>query len=235
MPVPRSKTKGNKTKITSVNKRSLDRMIYKVSASGLKFKSLITLTYGQNFPINGRKVKADLNTFMVYLKRSFGNFSYVWFLEFQTRGAPHIHIINTLPSPDDCKRELMATIWADIAEDGNWHYTEVKPPYKKSEAGYGMSTKDSVFRQHRRKRNWEALRKQDGGIRYMLKYASKQYQKRVPKNYRDVGRFWSTSRDVAPSGGIEVPMTEAEVRLLLSSVGRNFDSFAVLPRIIFLP
>lgn len=235
MPIPKSRRKPNKQKISKTTRRSLDKMIFTVGSSLVRFTSLITLTYGQNYPVNGRRVKADLNQFLVYIKRSFGAMSYVWFLEFQRRNAPHIHIITTLPEPDQCRRELFATIWADISEDGNWPYTEVKPPYRKSEAGFGMNTKDAVFRQHRRKRNWEALRSSDGAIRYMLKYASKQYQKKVPHSYRDVGRFWASSRDVRPHGGTEVPMNENEVRLLLRSVGRDFTNFAVLPKIIFLP
>lgn len=235
MPVPRNARKPNKRKIHSMNKRSLDRMVFYVSTSGIQFSSLLTLTYGQNYPVNGKRVKSDLNHFLLKMKRSFGSFSYFWFLEFQRRGAPHLHMVMTLPPPDECKRELMATIWADITEDGNWYYTEVRPPYKRREAGFGMSTKDSVFRQHRRKETWSGLKKQDGAIRYALKYAAKQGQKLVPKSYRDVGRFWATSRDVRPPRGIEVPLNEDEVRRLLHAIGRNFDNFAVLPKLIFLP
>jgi hypothetical protein len=134
VPSPRASLKGNRKKITSVNKRSLDRLVFRVACSGIRFFSLATLSYGQNYPINGKRVKSDLNHFLTDMKRSFGPFSYYWFLEFQTRGAPHLHVVSTLPEPGDCERELMAKIWADIAEDGNWAYTEIKPPYLKKEA-----------------------------------------------------------------------------------------------------
>lgn len=235
MPRPKIKKRGNRKKITRISKRSLDRLLFRVSSSGISFTSLLTLTYGQNYPIDGINVKANLNHFIIKMKRSFGGFSYFWFLEFQKRGAPHIHIVTTIPPPDECRRELMATIWSEIAEDGNWYYTEVRPPYKRREAGFGMSTKDAVFRQHRRKEVWSAIRKKDGATRYALKYAAKQHQKIVPKNYQNVGRFWATSRDVSPPRGIEVPMQEHEVRALLHAIGRNFDTWKVLPKIIFLP
>jgi hypothetical protein len=90
-----------------------------------------------------------------------------------------------------------------------------------------------VFRQHRRKVVWEGIRKEDGALRYALKYAAKTKQKIVPKNYRDVGRFWATSRDVKPKGGVEVPLNEREVRELLNSIGRDFNKWEVLPKIIF--
>lgn len=98
-----------------------------------------------------------------------------------------------------------------------------------------MSTQDAVFRQHRRVETWAKIKKADGALRYALKYAAKQYQKKVPKDYRDVGRFWATSRDVAPPRGIEVPMKDYEVRSLLKMIGRDFDKWEVLPKIIFLP
>lgn len=194
---------------------------------------MITLTYGQNYPLNGRRTKADINHFLTKAKLSLGNFSYYWFLEFQARGAPHIHLVWTVPPPDQCNRELIATIWADIAEEGNWPYTEVRAPFGKKNAYFGMNSKDDVFRQHRRADVWEGLRKKDGAIRYALMYAKKESQKRVPDGYRDVGRFWSTSRDVKPSGGIEVPMREIDIRLLLQKLDRDFDNWQVLPKIIF--
>ena len=232
---PKGAKKGNRKQIYSVSKKSLDLLCYKVMTCGISFRSMITLTYGQNWPLNGRRVKADVNHFLTVIKRSLGNFSYYWFLEFQKRGAPHIHLVWTIPPPDECNRELVATIWADIAEDGNWAYTEIRTPFGKKNAFFGMNTKDDVFRQHRRSDVWEGIRKQDGAIRYALMYAKKEAQKKVPVGYRDVGRFWSTSRDVKPPKGIEVPMREIEVRQLLAKLQRDFDSWQVLPKIIFLP
>jgi len=127
----------------------------------------------------------------------------------------------------------VAEIWSTIAEQGDWPYTEVRPPYLRRESGYGQMTRENVMRQHRREKVWSKIHKQDGALRYALKYAAKQRQKRVPPDYRDVGRFWATSQDVVPKDGIEVPMTEAEVRLLLGQIGRNLESWEVLPKLIW--
>lgn len=233
MQTPPKGKRGNRKSIIAINRKSLDLLLYKVLSCNINFLSLMCLTYGQNFPVNGRKVKSDINVFLTYAKRSFGQFSYFWFLEFQRRSAPHIHLATTLPPPDDCRRELFATIWSDIVEQGNWPYTAIESPYMRKNAAFGMNTKDSVFRQHRRAKNWKEIYNEDGAIRYVLKYAKKQYQKAVPKDFRDVGRFWGTSRDVSPPKQIEVPMTEDEVRLLLTSLGRDFSEWGALPKYIF--
>lgn len=201
----------------------------------MKFQSLLTLTYGPNYPIDGRRVKSDLNKFITYMRRSFGPFEYFWFLEFQKRGAPHFHIGLTLPEPNECERDLVATIWAGISERGNWPYTAVDSPYSKKDARFGMLTRDMVFRQHRRIKVWEKEKKQNGMVRYVIKYATKLYQKSVPSVYSNVGRFWGVSGGVRLPDGMLYQTTEEEIRQLMQSYGRDLSNMAVLPKIIFLP
>lgn len=228
------RVRGDRRKITKSHRRSLNKLVFKVLTCGIQFLSLITLTYGPSWPLNGQQVKSDLNEFLIYMKRSFGSFDYFWYLEFQTRRAPHFHIGTTLRKPTQCHRELMATIWSNIIEPQNLPYTAIVSPYGRKNAAFGMWTKDSVFKQHRRWQNWQGIEKDDGAIRYVVKYATKAYQKQVPPEYRDVGRFWSTSRNVAVPKGIDVPVREDEVREVLKKFGRDFDSWEVLPKYIFL-
>lgn len=230
---PIARVRGTRKRITAVSQRSLNKLILTVGNSNVMFQSLMLVTYGPNYPLNGRKVKDDLNKFITYMKRSFGTFDYFWYLEFQGRGAPHIHFGVSLPSPDSCQRELMATIWANIAERGNWPYTAIDSPYGKKNARFGLSTRDSVFRQHRRVRNWEKVRTPDGAIRYAIKYALKKGQKVVPKGYSNVGRFWGTSEGVQLPFAQEYPVTEDEVRSMIKWLGRNLDNWQVLPKIVF--
>jgi len=201
----------------------------------VRFRSLLTLSYGQNYPIDGKKVKSDLNKFITYMKRSFGPFEYFWFLEFQRRGAPHFHIGLTLPEPGECERDLVATIWAGISERGNWPYTAIYPPYRRPDARFGMLTRDSVFRQHRRVSTWEKEKKENGMVRYVIKYATKLYQKSVPSVYSNVGRFWGVSSGVRLPDGNLYSATEEEIRRLMLSYGRNLSGMEVLPKILFLP
>lgn len=232
MDIPHTRKRG---KVSHLSKRSLNNLVLIVSNCRVKFQSLLTLSYGQNYPIDGRRVKADLNKFITYLKRSFGRFEYFWFLEFQRRGAPHFHIGLTLPEPSDCERDLVATIWAGIIERGNWPYTAIEPPYRKSDARFGMLTRDVVFRQHRRVKVWEKEKKRNGMVRYVIKYATKLYQKSVPAVYSNVGRFWGVSSGVRLPDGALYSTTEEEIRHLMASYGRNLGNMAVLPKIIFLP
>lgn len=61
------------------------------------FKGMVTLTYGADWPEDGRVVKRHLSAFFEQLRRNmwFERQSLVWWLEFQHRGAPHIHMIVT--------------------------------------------------------------------------------------------------------------------------------------------
>lgn len=129
----------------------------------------------------------------------------------------------------------MSTIWAGIAERGNWPYTAIDAPYSKKDARFGMLTRDMVFRQHRRVKVWEKEKKRNGMVRYVIKYATKLYQKSVPSVYSNVGRFWGVSSGVRLPDGTLYQATEEEIRHLMQSYGRNLSGMAVLPKIIFLP
>jgi len=61
------------------------------------FEGMVTLTYGEDWPRDGRVVKAHLAAFFESIRRSkwFEKNSLVWWLEFQQRGAPHIHMVVT--------------------------------------------------------------------------------------------------------------------------------------------
>jgi len=63
----------------------------------IDFQGMVTLTYGATWPNDGRIVKQHLNAFFERLRRSnwFDSHSLVWWLEFQARGAPHIHMVVT--------------------------------------------------------------------------------------------------------------------------------------------
>jgi len=221
-------------KISRISRRSLNKLAFLVANCDVKFYSLATLTYGVNYPLNGRTAKMHIHKFITYMHRSFGDFEYFWFLEFQKRGAPHFHFVSTLPGPSRSGRELLASIWAGIVESQNLPYTAIERPYGPSNAFAGLFTRDSVFRQHKRAKVWEGLRSLDGAARYATKYALKTHQKRIPEEYRDVGRPWAASRGVRLPVGDEIAATDKEIRELLYYFGRNMDSFEVLPKIIFV-
>lgn len=95
----------------------------------------------------------------------------LWFLEFQERGAPHVHLIVF-----DCVvtgrqraalRSWAGRAWSDICGNPSRHERK-----KHRKAGTQIAK----------------MRKKHFG--YAMKYASKMQQKAVPEGFHGVGRFW---------------------------------------------
>jgi hypothetical protein len=144
------------------------RLAFVAANTSILFCSMATLTYPMAFPSDGKKVKHDLNLLLKRIKRIWPDYSYLWFLEFQRRGAPHIHLLTTI---DDMNKKWLSASWYKIVKSGD---------PKHLVAGT----------------RFEILRHK--GAWYALKYASKMEQKFVPKGYRNVGRFFGFSVDVKP-------------------------------------
>ncbi len=163
--------------------------------------SFITLTYPTDFPCDGKKVKRHLHAFLAALRRRFGRTDYLWFLEFQKRGAPHFHLFSSIQLPGPLvvlRRQLRS------------RDAEVNPEMQEwvSEAWFRIvGSKDD--RHLRAGSCWEALRKADGAARYVAKEAYKTFQKVVPDRYHNVGRFWGTSKGFRPE---EAPLRRSGAR-----------------------
>lgn len=124
---------------------------------------------------SGKVVKKHLINFRKRLIRYFNKLNFdisaLWFLEFQRRGAPHFHMliwadgIRSISLPEFQK--WLSEKWADVVDH-----------------------KDPVQRSNhlRAGTNAEWIKKPHFG--YAVKYASKMYQKKVPKEFQNVGRFW---------------------------------------------
>lgn len=107
------------------------------------------------------------------MRRRYNNPSYLWFLEFQKRGAPHFHILYTFKV---CQETIdyVSKAWHDIVN--------CDPNPKHLAAGTRC----------------ENVRKANGARRYAVKYACKMKQKSVPLDYQNCGRFYGYSKDVLP-------------------------------------
>lgn len=217
-----------------VNKRSLARLALLVRGSSVEFTSLMTLTYGANFPMSGRIAKSHLNHALITFKRTFGTFEYVWVLEFQERGGVHFHIATTLPEPDDVQREIFARKWQMISTPYHWWYNQVEYPYGIENFKQGLNTDDAVFEQHKHELAWERVRKGDSLSHYFAKYSMKIRQKKVPVWYSDVGRFWGASKGVALPDPKYFHGSDELVRQVGLAYGRNLERFEVLPQIILI-
>lgn len=129
------------------------------------WKAFITLTYPAEYPCNGRETKGHLNAFLQFLRRK--GIKCVWVLEFQSRGAPHYHVIVSEFIP----KEEIAERWYKIVGSGD---------EKHLIAGTGVNSIRSKVQLHG----------------YLSNYIKKLDQKTPPIEFEDVGRFWGSSRNL---------------------------------------
>lgn len=119
----------------------------------------------------------------------------LWFLEFQERGAPHLH----------------ACFWGVAAVDVEAMRAWVGEAWA---AVVGHADPVERAKHHAAGTKWEVSR--TGHFGYVSKYATKMRQKRVPDGFRDVGRFWGIWRGSAPKPVVWVEHRPlGEVRALL--------------------
>ena len=203
---------GKRGRVANLSTKSLARLAFVSRETLTNFEHFATLTYPHAFPGDGRQCKTDLNRHLGWLRRR--NMSYLWFLEFQTRGAPHYHVFIAGYNGD---RVGHAKSWARAST--------------KDETAYRQSL--SV---HTRRRFLEPIISKDGAARYATKYALKTNQKAVPRKYTNCGRFWGCSTDVMnnlPTPG-RVDVTEHEIREFLRDKGHPAWNWDILPTYIFL-
>jgi len=144
-----------------------------------EYKQMVTLTYPCGYPSDGAIVKEHLRRFLQELKRDQARHNLVsgsseihssfWFLEFQERGAPHFHIFTTYANVPRGTNNWVAETWYRIVNSEDIRHLQA-------------GTRTEFLRAGRA-----------GTISYAAKYAVKQYQKAVPENYENVGRFWGIS------------------------------------------
>ena len=165
---------GLKNPIFEFSQESRARLLHTCRNSGHHIKSQFCLTYHTVFPSCGKQVKKNLHLFIENLRLAFGrSLRFIWCLEFQERGAPHIHFFSDI-EPTKENGLLLAYHWVRIIK-GN----------------------EVCFEFHAHSRNFHAW-KMDSGSYLSKEYISKSAQKNVPENFKNVGRFWGNSRNMKP-------------------------------------
>lgn len=209
--------------IVSMSKKSLIRLMFTMQCTDVEFGSMLTLTYPRAYPSDGNIVKRDVNLMCQRFRRK--EWSYVWFLEFQARGAPHLHF---LLSPDVITPKMRADVgifWTERIAMSDWFTSQTEDEKYLAEV-----LKMLKFNCH--ENTFELLRLEDGAKRYAAKYAAKEKQKAVPEGYVSVGRFWGASRDVKPDG-VEFDVTEGEVEEWLVKNRHPAEAYELVPRYIW--
>jgi hypothetical protein len=181
-----------RSEITMFSRKSRQRLAFVAANTSKVFRTMITLTYPAEFPTDGLEVKRHLREFLRFLRKDWGNPSYLWFLEWQKRGAPHVHILVDKPLPGDREE----TKWARWRIAATWF--QIVDSHDARHFAAGTRT--------------ERVRNPDGAAHYAVKYACKPHQKCVPKGYRNVGRMWGHSADVRPVPLGDISCTEDDVR-----------------------
>jgi hypothetical protein len=202
--------------ISSLSRKSLFRLLFLVRETSIKLTSLLTLTYPAEYPGTGKVVKSHWNTLRLHLKQLFKcDVDYVWFLEFQKRGAPHLHVM------------LSHRVWPGLRQEVAIRWSKL--------VGKDPEMRYKVYRVHNHPTAWEDIRSDDGAAKYVAKYAAKWDQKLVPDDFSSVGRFWGASRGV--KAGIPEPtrveLQEDELRGILHEDKHPAHAWDVVPKFIF--
>ena len=131
----------------------------------------LTLTYPDEYPTDGRIVKRHLAAFRRRFERHYGKQAVVWKLEFQRRGAPHLHFVASVPVGTNLSdfRSWFSSAWFEIVGSGDLRHLLAGTQAQVAETDCGKYFAYGV--------------KSTG---------SKEYQNQVPEGFEGVGRFWGS-------------------------------------------
>lgn len=233
-------------KADKVSQKSLDNLRFLVMNTYALFYSIITLTYPNDFPSDGKAVKKHLNSLLTRLRQKYGKNSYVWVVEFQRRGAPHYHIIVGIDLA------AMGDLVTKKRSSGKFYQTNIQAENWLAETWnrvifeniYWQPNEDDRQKHLNAGVSWEVSRDQNGCAKYIAKYACKPQQKQIPDEYQDIGRAWGASRDVAKNVeevakiSLEnVPMGEEMVMTMLEKSEHAYmpslDKLGYLPKTLY--
>lgn len=140
---------------------------------------MVTLTYPGDWrgsAPDGRTVKRHLEQFRKRWERKWGPLVGVWKLEFQQRGAPHLHLYVARPvsGRDADFRRWVSEAWFEVVGSGDIRHLR---------AGTGVDRQFCA-------RAVDVRRLCTYFSKHNSKYSGKSEQNEVPAGFYDVGRFW---------------------------------------------
>lgn len=195
---------GVRQPITEFSASSRKSLAFVANNTDVEFDRMVTLTYPKEFPKDGRIIKKHLDAILAWFRRRNID-GYLWFLEFQKRGAPHYHIL--LSGGDYIDGPDLSKAWYKIVDSDDERHILAGTRIERGRSKRGLH-------------------------RYAVKYASKLHQKAVPKDFIHVGRLWGNSRNVYPSKAYYVPVDcEESLSALLKEwqyLGREKEGYNTL-------
>lgn len=196
---------GERGKITERSSESRRKLAFTVANTETPIIGMIVLTW-RVAPVDGKLVKRQLGDFFDALRREWGKrIEWLWWLEFQQRGAPHIHILTSGSIHDELGERQVTRSKRGVTKDRSVYTGEpvefmaqkwlriIGEQYNEASQRF---TKGGI---------WERFETPEGAARYCAKDAYKPYQTIIPDAYHDVGAWWHRSR------GFLTPVVESEI------------------------
>lgn len=215
--------------------KSMSRLVATANATTVQFNSMITLTYPMVYPRSGKIIKAAMNNFTQMMRdQNYG--SYLWFLEFQARGAPHFHILSTQNGISPTMRIRVVETWVARMCKEEWFYVECERLAGQKNVCEWKMMSNIIAKSYwftLRSETWELMRSEEGARRYATIYATKEYQKTPPAGFEGVGRFWGCSKEVTLSDGVYREMDEEKLRAYLEKTDHATKDWKILPKYLF--
>lgn len=210
--------------INMLTRKALVRLMFTVHCTEIEFRSMFTATYPKIYPRDGTVVKDDINAMANKFRRM--GFTYLWFLEFQERGAPHVHWLLDNATISPRLRIDIGLYWTQRIVLSDWFCQRVTSleEYQKE------TMKIARFNTH--PETFSLIRERDGARNYVVKYASKEKQKEVPKDYSQVGRFWGASQSVKPDA-VTLDCSEADLEEWLTRNDHPASKYTLVPKYIW--
>lgn len=174
------------------------RLLRWCSASVARFTTLLTLTI-PHVEMSGPIFKSKLDRILVWLKAqadvSFPGQSWtaLWVLEFQGRGAAHVHVLLTHPIDKERVQVKWALLWQqrifELCEEGAYDF---------GRGGAVLANGREVVEKMRAAAcNIKSLSERHHALDYLSQYAGKVAQKSLPDVLSGFGRWWGVRGDRA--------------------------------------
>ncbi len=186
-PVPADREVPPRGKVLGWSRKSRARMARRLAeldygpmfADPSRLPAMVTLTLPADFRTStpcGAVFKQQVRTFQKRYERKWGPLVGVWKLEFQARGAPHLHML-VCPESGPAFRSWLSTTWADVVAHPD-------PAERAAHVRAGTNVDYGEGIRNRDPRRVAVYFSKHG------QFKDKDAQNRVPEGWEDVGRFW---------------------------------------------
>jgi hypothetical protein len=246
--------------MVAISKKSIRNAIEILTNSDPELNSMIVCTYPEQYPDDGRIVKAHHKGLLEAIRRKLDDFSYFTAIEYQSRGAPHLHIAISINLADigsvvDLKRKKAGRrfpTFQTVKLQQDWLFETWLEIISKPDIAYNGETlewsgideddraaMEKAYHQYNAGFSWEVMRDKDGAKKYLVKELTglKRYQKAIPEGFKNPGRHFLYSHDMIfdDKNGVTFILDDLELRQHLEKSGWKFcpSPEKILPKFLW--